>query len=279
MFSVPPIQGAPLPATTIALTGSALTTPGSIAAGPLGRLAIIDQNGRRMVVRDGQGGSLRPFTKEPASATGTIAAVAEGANYVYVLDGARGVVDRYSRTGVFMSRVFSSPLLHGAHGMALGPNATLYLVGPQADGAIVVSAVSGEVERYIKLPVDADLNGPASVTVDLQGNVYVLMNTLGRLVELTSQGALLHQWPASATTGAHTEQIAALDDGRVAATDPSGALWVYAVDASGATTLTRHPFVGGASEPMGVTLEPSAKTLWVTDAKGGSLLTIAVSAL
>ncbi len=276
---VPPVQGAALHTTTMALTGTALTAPGSIATGQPGRLALVDQNGRRVVVLDGQGDILRPSTRNPVPAPGAIAAVAEGANYVYVLDGARGVVDRYSRTGAFMSKVFSSPLLHDAHGLALGPNATLYLVGPRADGVIVVSAATGEVERYIKLPVDADLNGPAGVAVDPRSNVYVLMNTLGRLVEFTSQDNLVHQWSATATTGARAEQIAALGDGRAVATDPSGALWVYATDAAGATTLTRHPLAGGASEPLGVAVAPLGKMLLVTDAKSGRVLTIPLSAL
>jgi len=193
-----------------------------------------------------------------------------------LLDSARGVIDRFDLAGHFIRSLIESPELRLARGMAMGPSGRLYVANPLTNSIVVLTA-SGKIERTINSPLAAgpgQFNQPSDVSITADGRLLVLDNQNDRIEALTPSGAYIKQWPAPASDTQSSVHVLPLGDGRLVASDPSGALIDYP-RAGGAPE--RLPLTAGAQpvEPLG--LAPLAQgRILVTDARGGRLLVVPV---
>jgi DNA-binding beta-propeller fold protein YncE len=205
-------------------------------------------------------------------------AVVAAAGALYVLDAARGAIERYDTAGRYQGEIIHAPALVGGRGMALGRGGLLYVANPRSNGIVVLST-QGKILYRLGSPRGAgkdQFNAPADVAVDPGGNLYVADSANNRIQVLAPSGTFLAQWPAPPSTPQQPVQLLPLPDGRVLAADPAGALLVYPPDSALPVFLRPLAVPAGqrrAVGPSGLALRAGG-TLLVTDGRSNRLLVV-----
>lgn len=269
-----PVLGSSLVISSILAGSTELYAPREAAALGANRIAVVDAGHARTVILDMQGRLLT--TLKAARPGERPVALSSGASYIYVLDAASGSIDRYTKSGIFFRTVITNPLLKGAQGMVLGPNKMLYVANPATNQITTIDGLNGQILRQIEPARGSgkgNLDGPIDVSVTRAGSLYVLDSGNDRIEKLRPNGAYITQWATPHSTADKPVHVLVLPNGRVAATDPSGALLVYP---RGGGIATRHTLTGaGPVQPLGLSLAANGEII-VVDAKGGRLLWVAL---
>lgn len=232
-----------------------------------GRVVTLDSAGRLVTTYRPAAGVFQPYALALAGAG------------VDVLDAGQGAVLRFNARGRFVGVIAHDPALVTGRGMAVGPDGSLYVANP-ATNQIVALTADGRLERKLTSPLASgpgQFNQPSDVAVTRSGIIYVLDNINDRIEALNSNGAYLGQWPAPPSGTVQSAHVLPLDDGRLLASDPSGAIIIYSP--SGASTrhaLTAPGSAPGPVQPLGMALMPGGGIL-VADATGNRLLIVHAS--
>jgi DNA-binding beta-propeller fold protein YncE len=239
---------------------------------------VADTGHSRLVVLDRAGHLLRTIRSGLTALQQPYAVVAVPGG-VDVLDADRGSIDYFDSSGHFVREIAHDPAVHIARGMAVGPDGRLYVANPLTNSIAVLSA-NGQVIRQIQSALSTkpgQFNQPSAVAVGPTGTIYVLDNQNNRIEALTPSGSFLAQWSAPPSNTMHSVHLLVLPDGRLLATDPSGALLVYH---PGGGSPTRMPLLlNGQTLPsvqlVGLSHMTGNKVL-LTDSRGGQLFVVSV---
>lgn len=275
-----PTGGAPLTVQAILGTGAGLLAPREAVAPPGGGFIVADTGNSRLAVLGASGRLRRAVRSGAAQLQEPFALVATSAG-IDVLDAKRGTIEQYSDAGRFERELAHDPALGDGRGMAVGPTGELFVANPLINGLVILTP-DGHIERKLTTGLSTapgQFNQPSDVAVSRDGTIYVLDNVNRRIQALKPSGAFIAQWPAPASDTLHSVHLLALPDGRLLATDPSGALLVYA---RGVANPTRLPLAAtgrvlGPVEPLGLAPLRGNKIL-LTDAAGNRLLIVPLPA-
>jgi DNA-binding beta-propeller fold protein YncE len=242
---------------------------------PGGQIAVADTGNRRLVLLD-RAGHLVASVR--AGGLQQPVAVAAAAGALYVLDAARGAIERYDTAGRYRGEIVHTPALVGGRDMALGQGGLLYVANPRANDIVVLSTQGKILYRLSSTrgPGKDQFNAPADVAVGPGGNLYVADTANNRIKVLAPSGTVVAQWPAPPSTPQQPVQLLPLPDGRVLAADPAGNLLVYPPD--GSLPVFRRPLAVPAGQrrtigPSG--LAPRAGgTMLVSDGRSNRLLVV-----
>jgi DNA-binding beta-propeller fold protein YncE len=237
---------------------------------------VADTGKGRLVVLDAAGHLVRAAHSGATALQQPFALVlAQGG--MDVLDAAGAAIERFDSSGHFVREIVRDPALLDGRGLAVGPDGRLYVANPLTN-SIVVLAADGKIERRMTSPLGAgpgQFNQPSDVAVGAGGTLYVLDNQNNRIEALTPAGSFVAQWPAPPSDTLHSVHLLPLPGGRLLASDPSGALLLYA---PGGGSPIREPLhIAGQTlahaQPLGLSLMPSGQVL-VSDGYGGQLLVV-----
>lgn len=273
-----PVNGAPITIGVEYGEGAGLVAPREAVALPDGHIIVADTGQSSLAVLDAHGRRLSTIHAGAAPLQQPFAVVATRGG-IDVLDAQRGSIERYSMTGRFEQELIHDGTLNDGRGLAAGPDGELFVANPLLNSVVVLTP-EGAIERKFSSTLGAgadQFDQPSDVAVAANGTIYVLDNVNKRIKALKPSGALAAQWPAPQSDTLHSVHLLALPDGRVLASDPSGALLVYAL---GVANPTRLPLGGagqslGAVEPLGLSLTPRGQVL-VTDGAGNRLLVVPI---
>jgi DNA-binding beta-propeller fold protein YncE len=242
---------------------------------PHGQIAVADPGNRRLVLLDPAGHLVASVH---AGGLRQPVAVVAAAGALYVLDAARGTIERYDTAGRYVGQLIHDPALVGGRALAQGRGGLLYVANPGSNAIVVLSAQGKILYRITspRGPGKGQLDEPADVAVGPGGNLYVADSANNRIEVLSPSGTFVAQWPAPRSTPQQPLQVAPLSDGSVLAADPAGGLLVYTADS--ALPVFRRPLQLPAGQPHAV--EPSGLAplaggaMLVTDARGNRLLVV-----
>jgi DNA-binding beta-propeller fold protein YncE len=205
-------------------------------------------------------------------------ALVAAAGALYVLDAARGAIERYDPGGHYLGEIIHTPALVGGRDMALGQGGLLYVANPRSNGIVVLSTQGKILYRLSgpRGPGKDQFNAPAAVAVGSGGNLYVADSANNRIQVLAPSGTFVAQWPAPPSTPQQPVQLLPLSDGRVLATAPAGDLLIYPPDSALPVFLRPLAVPAGQRRAVGPSgLAPQAGgTMLVTDGRGNRLLVV-----
>jgi DNA-binding beta-propeller fold protein YncE len=270
-----PIVGLPLPVSAVLAQKVGLAGPRTAVPLPGGQIAVADTSNRRLVLLD-RAGHLVASVRAGGLQQPVAVAAAPGA--LYVLDAARGAIERYDTAGRYRGEIIHAPALVGARDMALGQGGLLYVANPRANDIVVLSTQGKILYRLSSArgPGKDQFNAPADVAVGPDGNLYVADTANNRIKVLAPSGTVVAQWPAPPSTPQQPVQVLPLPDGRVLAADPAGNLLVYPPD--GALPVFQRALAVPAGQRRAVGpsgLAPRAGgTMLVTDGRSNRVLVV-----
>lgn len=246
---------------------------------PNGHIAVADLGNKRVAILDSSG-HLVASLKTAATPLQAPFALAVTPHALFVLDAGRGAIDRYGIGGRFEHEVIrDAGDLQAGRGMAIASDGAFYVANPRANSVVVISAV-GAVERRIAPPLGSlpgQFKQPSDVAVGPGGNIYVLDNENRRIQELTPAGKALAQWATQGSDTVRSVHVLPLANGRILASDPTGALLLYRPKESLPVRLPIQ--VGtqpaGVVQPLGLALAPH-HTVLIADAHGNRLLLVSL---
>src|SRR5205823_10199825 len=115
---------------------------------PHGQMAVADPGNHRLVLLDPAGHLVASVH---AGGLRQPVALVAAAGSLYVLDAARGAIERYDTAGHYVGQLIHDPALVGARGMALGRGGLLYVANPRSN-AIVTLSGQGKILYRIHSP-------------------------------------------------------------------------------------------------------------------------------
>ncbi len=270
-------SGPPLAVLAVLGTGAGLSDPREAVALPNGLIAVADAGHRRLALLNGAGTLVRSVTTRGGLPLQGAQAVTAGDRYIYLLDGGRGAIERYTLAGDYVDEVRHQPGLIGlASDITIAPN-TLYVASPRANGVALIS-LHGNLKQQLSSPVGAgptQFNRPSAVAVARQGRMYVVDSLNNRIKILARDGPLLRQLATVPSDAAHVAHVLPFPSGRLLVSDPTGVLLIYPANGGAPRRL---PLRLGASvltgvRPQGLFALPNNRIL-VTDSAGNRLLVV-----
>lgn len=252
-----------------------LAQPRAAAVLPDGRIVVADTGNSRLVILRPDGRLLRSIRPGP-NALQQPYAIEERGGFLYVLDAARGAIEKYTTAGNFVTELIRNAALVDARGMAAGPDGRFYIANPLTN-SIQIVAPDGKLDSPISSPLGAgpgQFNQPSDVAVGADGTIYVMDSQNGRIEALTPGGAFVAQWPAPHSDTIFSVHLLLPADGRIIASDPSGGLLLYG--AAGGSPTREAISTAGQAEPLGLALLPHGRIL-VVDGRGNRLLVVTPS--
>ncbi len=270
-------NGAPLTATAVLGVDAKLKGPREAVELPDGRIAVADTDNGRLAILDNKGKLVSSITNAAAPLQQPFA-LATGGHDLYVLDAARGAVERFDTDGHFVREIIHDPAqLQSARGMVINRSGRLYVANPRSNEIVALSP-GGKVIARITAPLGdgpTQYNQPSDVAVGSDYSLYIYDNINMRIKKEKSSGFFIAQWPAPPSDTFHSVHVLPLADGRLLASDPGGSLLAYP---AGGGTPTRYPLrVPGQPsaplQPLGLSLT-SAGDILVADGLGNRLLVV-----
>ncbi len=271
------VNGAPITATAVLGVDAGLKEPREAVELPNGRIAVADTDNGRLAILDNKGGLVASITKA-ATAFQQPFALATNGRDLYVLDATRGAIERFDTGGHFVREIaHDSVLLQDARGLSVNRSGLLYVANPRAN-AVITFSPDGKVVKQMTSPLgDGPItyNQPSDIAVAHDYSLYIYDDGNTRIKKEKSSGYFVTQLQAPPSDTLHSVHVLPLLDGRLVASDPTGALVVY--PATGGTPTRRPLRVPGQPlspvSPLGLS-RLSDGAILVSDDTGNRLLVV-----
>jgi len=216
-----------------------------------------------------------------AGFTAPSAVAVDANNNLYVIDGG----NLFELMGGSGAPVTLLNDLSGATGLAVDPSGAVYVTS--ASGTSRIASVSGTLVPSDTTAVASNVSNTSSVALDSMGNVYLTQASGGSVTEVSTNGTLTLQTPATLTSS--TNAIATITNAGNAPLTVTGYTSSNSVDFMPADSSTGgcvdgSPLAAGATCTVNVTFDPGpgeqgplASTIGVTSSAIDIPVTIGVS--
>jgi hypothetical protein len=188
-----------------------------------------------------------------AGLTAPSAVAVDGNSNLYVVDGQ----NLFELIGGKGGPVALLNDLSGATGLAVDPSGAVYITS--ASGTTRIASVSGSLVVADTTAIASNVSNTSSVALDSMGNVYLVQASGGSVTEVSTNGTLTLQTPATLTSS--TNAIATLTNAGNAPLTVTGYTSSNSVDFTPADSATGgcvddSPLAAGATCTVNVTFDP-----------------------
>lgn len=268
---------------TISSSGSVAATPGCVAVHPGGQMLYSANGGANTITSffvNQSTGSLTSATSNPATGTSGLA-IDSGGTFLYSLNATTNLVETYLLNALTGSATFVSSTTSGGTGpnfIAMHGNGQLLYIANSTAGnvsAFVVNPTTGAVT----LLGQSTLAVARGVAVDPFGRfVYATDNTsVLKVFRIAANGSLTQI--STVATGVFNTFVATTPDGRFVYTTnqtSNDVSVLYVQDNGILLNLANRP---AGSGPIGISVEPTGKFLFVGNAGAGTVMVYSINRL